>query len=54
MPDVNAWDLVEGDALDTLTGMKSACVDTCVTSPPYYRQKDYKHARQLGQEKTPE
>lgn len=51
---VPPWDVVEGDALDTLKRMKSASVDTCVTSPPYYRQKDYKHAGQLGQEKTPE
>ena len=51
---VPPWDVVEGDALDTLKRMKSASVDTCVTSPPYYHQKDYKHARQLGQEKTPE
>lgn len=51
---VPPWDVVEGDALDTLKQMKSASVDTCVTSPPYYRQKNYKHPRQLGQEKTPE
>lgn len=51
---VPVWDVVEGDALDTLSRMKSASVDTCVTSPPYFKQKDYKHPRQLGQEKTPE
>ena len=54
VPTVPAWDVVEGDALDTLSRMKSASVDTCVTSPPYFKQKDYKHERQLGQEKTPE
>ena len=53
-PSVPAWDVVEGEALDTVSRMKSASVDTCLTSPPYYRQKDYKHERQLGQEKTPE
>ena len=29
-------------------------VDCCVTSPPYWRQRDYEHPDQLGLEKTPE
>ena len=51
---VPEWAVVEGEALATLSAMRSSSVDTCVTSPPYWKQKDYKHAQQLGQEKTPE
>jgi DNA modification methylase len=29
-------------------------VQTCITSPPYYRLRDYKHEKQDGLEKTPE
>jgi len=48
------WAVIEGDALDTLKRMKPASIDTCITSPPYWKQKNYKHEHQLGQEKTPE
>jgi len=51
---VPAWAVIEGDALDTLKRMKPASIDTCITSPPYWKQKNYKHEHQLGQEKTPE
>ena len=27
-------------------------VDCIITSPPYYRLRDYKHKNQIGQEKT--
>ena len=30
------------------------CVDTCVTSPPYFQQRDYSVTGQIGLEKTPE
>ena len=33
--------------------MRSSSVDTCLTSPPYWKQKDYKHERQLGREANP-
>lgn len=48
------YDILEGDALEQLAGIESDVIQTCVTSPPYWKQKDYKHARQLGQEQTPE
>jgi len=39
-----------GDALNTLGTLPSASVDTVVTSPPYYRLRDYQIHGQLGME----
>lgn len=46
--------IIHGEALDTLRGMPDALVDMIVTSPPYYRQRNYDDQHQLGQEPTPE
>ncbi len=43
-----------GDAFRELQSFPAALVDTIVTSPPYYRQRDYSGANQLGLEPTPE
>ena len=43
-----------GDALRILRKMPNDCIDTIVTSPPYFRQRDYQGEHQLGQEATPE
>lgn len=43
-----------GDALQVLRTMPDQCVDTIVTSPPYYRQRDYPDEQQIGQEAAPE
>lgn len=43
-----------GDCRDTLQRMPAGIVQTCVTSPPYWRLRDYGVAGQLGQEPTPE
>jgi len=44
---------MEGDARD-LFFLPDQCVDLIVTSPPYWKRRDYRHERQLGQEPTPE
>lgn len=41
-----------GDA--RATGLPPASVDIVVTSPPYWRKRDYGHPDQIGQEATPE
>lgn len=46
--------LFEGDALTMLDSVNDETVDCCVTSPPYFKKRDYGHEKQLGQEKTPE
>lgn len=40
------------DALSYLETMGSSCVDCCITSPPYYRERDYQIPYQLGREKS--
>jgi DNA modification methylase len=43
-----------GDARHRLRDLATASVHCCVTSPPYWRLRDYGHPDQLGQESTPE
>lgn len=37
-----------------LRSIPKESVDLIVTSPPYWKKRDYKHPQQIGQEKTPE
>lgn len=41
-----------GDAIATLRSLPAECVDAVITSPPYYRRRDYGVAGQYGQEST--
>ena len=43
-----------GDAVETLRQLPDESVDCTVTSPPYYRQRDYTGLDQIGLEKTPQ
>ena len=43
-----------GDALARLRELPNGCVQTCVTSPPYYQQRHYGHPDQIGMEATVE
>ena len=45
--------ILVGDCRETLKTLASESVQTCVTSPPYWGQRDYGHEGQLGQEATP-
>ena len=45
--------LLQGDARN-LRRLKRDSVDLIITSPPYWRRRDYGHPDQLGQEETPE
>jgi site-specific DNA-methyltransferase (adenine-specific) len=42
------------DALVALSTVPSGIVDAIVTSPPYFGQRDYSHADQIGNEQTPD
>ncbi len=44
--------IICGDALDVLRSLPSASVALTVTSPPYYRHRDYGVDGQIGQEAT--
>lgn len=48
MSDLNR--ILVGDARETLKNLPDGFVDCVVTSPPYYRLRDYQHAGQLGLE----
>lgn len=43
-------DILTGDALQHLRSLPDASVDSVVTSPPYFRLRDYAHNAQLGLE----
>ena len=42
-----------GDSTEIAKQLPTACVDTVVTSPPYYQQRDYGSTLQIGQELSP-
>lgn len=43
-----------GDCIASMRGISDQSVHTCVTSPPYYWQRDYGVDGQIGHEDTPE
>jgi DNA modification methylase len=48
------WRILHGDVREQLASLPDGCVQTCVTSPPYFGLRDYGHAGQIGLEPTPE
>ena len=46
--------ILVGDVRARLRDLPDGCVQTCVTSPPYWGLRDYGHAGQLGLESTPD
>ena len=44
--------IIKADARH-LTGIPSNSVDLIITSPPYWKKRDYKRTHQIGQEETP-
>jgi DNA modification methylase len=52
--DLGRYELFEGDAQAVLSRLPSRAFSMCLTSPPYWRQRDYGHTMQVGQERTPE
>jgi DNA modification methylase len=47
------WRMIEGAALTALADLPDGSVQTCVTSPPYWWQRDYDVEGQAGLEPTP-
>jgi len=47
------WQIETGDALTILKKMPNSFIQTSITSPPYYKLRDYGHKEQIGQEETP-
>ena len=48
------WRLIEGDCIEQMRGLPAGCVQTCVTSPPYFGLRDYGCAGQIGLEASPD
>lgn len=46
--------ILNGDCRSVLKSLPDSSVHCCVTSPPYWGLRDYGHADQIGQEKTPQ
>lgn len=51
-PDGVPWEVHQGDALQTLSRLRSDRFNCAITSPPYYWQRDYRVKGQIGLEKT--
>jgi DNA modification methylase len=51
---MNTNTIYQGDCIETMKSWPDACVQTCITSPPYYGLRDYGHDGQIGLEETPE
>ncbi|HVL71139.1 MAG TPA: site-specific DNA-methyltransferase [Beijerinckiaceae bacterium] len=45
--------ILQGDVRDVLPGLPADSIDCIVTSPPFFRQRDYQAEGQIGQEQTP-
>jgi len=43
-----------GDCRETLKQLPDGCINTCITSPPFYALRDYQEENQIGLEKTPD
>ncbi len=37
----NRWHVETGDAIETLSRLPDECIQTCITSPPYYGLRQY-------------
>lgn len=46
--------ILTGCCLSMLAGLPDKSINSCVTSPPYFHQRDYEHPGQFGQEATSE
>jgi len=51
---MDQFTLLEGDCRQTLQTLPEQSVQCCVTSPPYWGLRDYRHGEQIGLETTPE
>ena len=55
LSNVPSWlnSVICGDAAEEVARLPAASIDSIITSPPYFRQRDYSGDRQLGHEATP-
>ena len=47
------YTIIEGDCIKQMDSLAEGCVQTCITSPPYFGLRDYKCGEgEIGQEDT--
>lgn len=46
--------VLTGDSRSVLKTLDDECIQTCITSPPYWGLRDYDHPDQIGSEHSPE
>jgi len=51
---MNDLQILVGDCRETLKQLPDQCVQTCITSPPYFGLRDYGNDGQIGLEQTPQ
>ena len=52
---INTHKIILGDCIAGMKTMPDGCVQTCITSPPYFGLRDYQGGtEEIGQEQTPE
>jgi site-specific DNA-methyltransferase (adenine-specific) len=49
-----SYQIIQGDCIEGMKTLSDQCVHTVITSPPYYRLRDYTLEGQIGLEETPE
>jgi DNA modification methylase len=49
-----SYKILHGDCIEQMRTLPDQCVNTCVTSPPYFGLRDYGHDGQIGLEATPD
>lgn len=45
-------EIIQGDCRETLKSVPDESVQCCITSPPYFNLRDYRHPQQIGRERT--
>ena len=53
-PDFVLDSVICGDSLETLPCLPEESIQTIVTSPPYFQQRNYSSEDEIGQERTPD
>lgn len=47
-------EIITGDCVNVMNALPAKSIQTCITSPPYFGQRDYENKEQYGQETTAE
>jgi DNA modification methylase len=54
MTEDSRYRIIEGDCIKGMNTLPDGCIQTCVTSPPYFGLRDYGKGDQIGLEETPD